>query len=49
MMQSLAPLQHISTWVFVFTTSLPLASEAFSLIVVTTSTLSVRGHKIGFA
>jgi hypothetical protein len=49
MMQSLAPLQHFSTWVFVLITSLPLASEAFGLIVVIVSTLGVCGRKIGFA
>ncbi len=49
MMQSLALLQHLSTWVPVLTTSFLFAGEAFGSIVVIASTLSPCGFKIGFA
>jgi hypothetical protein len=49
MMQSLALLQHLSTRVPIFITSLPLASEAFGLITIIASTLGAHGFKISFA
>ncbi len=42
-------LQHLSTRVPVFTTSLSFVGEAFGLIVVIVSTLGACGLKIGFA